>query len=561
MNVTTVQSESDLQTQKADSGVPWLVIGCIAVAYVPLLFMHLRGLWKHEQYQYFPFVIAAIAYLLHARLGTSKDSSSTSRLQWLSTPLIVVSLLILASAALFQSAWLASVSFAMFAAAVCLRLATLRHIQNLWGIWLLIWLMIPPPLGTDRMAVVKLQNLSSRISSSILDILRVNHLMQGNVLEVPTKQFFVDEACSGIVSVMSVIACALIYAVWRNRTLIHLIVLVVSSVVWAIALNVARITVIAVAWDRWDWDLSSGWQHDTLGLVLFTLTFVAMISTDQLLAFGLRPIRSTPNTQVDISANNLVAVWNGFCTLFDPKRGFDDTNEMAPTKGTVNWSRVLPSLPQGFVFGLVGVVSAAPLGMLWKTNFDAVGHALTAGRDVVPAELGGLKLVGFEEVERPGQSELGDYSRTYVYEDEQGTKYTVSFDFPFSGGWHELCVCYKNTGWTLIERKLDMEAADADGEPWPAVRGVFERGSNEHGYVIFSNFNAQGHGLAPASEAIFWRPWRRLRRRLLEAVSDQAFQVQVWVGDQEPLSEAKLETADRLFSDLRNRFRSHMVEH
>ena len=25
----------------------------------------------------------------------------------------------------------------------------------------------------------------------------------------------------------------------------------------------------------------------------------------------------------------------------------------------------------------------------------------------------------------------------------------ISFDYPFSGGWHELCVCYKNTGWTL----------------------------------------------------------------------------------------------------------------
>ncbi len=78
-----------------------------------------------------------------------------------------------------------------------------------------------------------LQRLSSRVSSHILDLLKINHLMTGNVLQVPDKQFFVDEACSGIVSIMSVIAAGGIYCVWKNRPAIHVILLLVTGVIWA----------------------------------------------------------------------------------------------------------------------------------------------------------------------------------------------------------------------------------------------------------------------------------------------------------------------------------------
>ena len=84
--------------------------------------------------------------------------------------------------------------------------------------------------------------------------------MEGNTLFLPDKQLFVDEACSGIVSVMSSVACAVVYSVWQIRPPIHLVLLALASVVWATLMNVVRICAITIVHNRWGVD----WSECTL---------------------------------------------------------------------------------------------------------------------------------------------------------------------------------------------------------------------------------------------------------------------------------------------------------
>jgi hypothetical protein len=166
----------------------------------------------------------------------------------------------------------------------------------------------------------------------------------------------------------------------------------------------------------------------------------------------------------------------------------------------------------------------------------------------------------FESIHRPAQHELGDYSKTFTYHDpDSNLDYFVSFDFPFSGGWHELCVCYKNTGWTLLRRKASLPELDAADPDWPIVAGEFTR-DEEHGFVAFSNFNADAESLSPPTDLIFWRPWRRLRRRLLKTFSSQTFQVQVWVSGTEPIEDDTKQLVQRTLIDARQRFRNHFKD-
>ena len=80
--------------------------------------------------------------------------------------------------------------------------------------------------------------------------------------------------------------------------------------------------------------------------------------------------------------------------------------------------------------------------------------------------------------------------------------------------------------------------------------------NHEFGYVAFSKFNADGDILSPPNDLIFWRPWRRLRRRMLKTVSSRVFQVQVWVSNDQPLTEQNEEMADNLLLAVRERFRA-----
>ena len=226
----------------------------ILVGYAPLVALHLWGLWRREQYQYFPVCHRRLRLPADHALPAWCDRAVHREPSQVVTASYVVAWVLLAAATLIQSPWMAAVSLNILLVGVLISLGQTRQITNLFGIWLLLWLLVPLPFDVDTRVVVRLQSLSSRISSGILDMWGVRHLMSGNVLQLPDKQFFVDEACSGIISVMSVIACGLIWVVWRNRSLLHVVLLILAGVGWAISLNVARICIITFAHAWWDVD-------------------------------------------------------------------------------------------------------------------------------------------------------------------------------------------------------------------------------------------------------------------------------------------------------------------
>src|SRR5436853_413288 len=80
--------------------------------------------------------------------------------------------------------------------------------------WFFLWLLIPPPLNLDQRLVTRLQTFTARQSSRLLDQLGVLHVMQGNVVVIPHKHLLVEEACSGINSLFSMLACTLFFVLW-----------------------------------------------------------------------------------------------------------------------------------------------------------------------------------------------------------------------------------------------------------------------------------------------------------------------------------------------------------
>ena len=361
---------------------PALVLGAaVLLGHAPLAILHLRSLWVREQYQYFPFVIGAILYLLWSRWHEASPPSANAW-QWIGWPeaFAVSAVLLLAGAILTVSPWLAFVSLNIGLAAVFALIGRQRAIAYLWGIWLLLWLMVPLPLNVDSRLVRFLQRKSSELSSAILDLLGILHLMTGNVLRLPDKQFFVDEACSGIISVMSMIACAVIFAVWKNRSVMHLIALVLAGVTWALVLNTLRICLIAGSYHYLDIDLSTGMVHDILGLSLFLLMFFALVSTDYLLVVMFSPI-DTSLLGEGFQDNVLVRLWNNSVL---PSYAEDESavaSEQPDIANTgVSMPRTSTAITWSLPFILLGIVQLA-----WLPSADtaeaaeAIEQALALG--------------------------------------------------------------------------------------------------------------------------------------------------------------------------------------
>jgi exosortase len=116
-----------------------------------------------------------------------------------------------------------------------------------------------------------LQAFTSRRCSEWLDLAHVNHLMAGNVLRIPDVTFFVEEACSGIQSAYWLVAASALFVIAVGRKPFWGCLLLLSSIFWALASNALRVGTVAWTYERMGVDLSSGWRHELLGLVAFSL--------------------------------------------------------------------------------------------------------------------------------------------------------------------------------------------------------------------------------------------------------------------------------------------------
>ena len=144
----------------------------------------------------------------------------------------------------------------------------------------------PEALSTPRWSP-GFRTWSAGWSSVLLDALGVFHVMDGNVVEVGGRELLVDQACSGIYSLFTLLAGTLFYVFWcEDPAPAWSLALMVASVFWVLFGNVVRIVGVVAISTYLGIDAASGWRHELIGLMTFALMLAMVVSTDRLLAFA-----------------------------------------------------------------------------------------------------------------------------------------------------------------------------------------------------------------------------------------------------------------------------------
>jgi exosortase len=533
------------------------VIG-IVIGYGQLLAGHFYALGSVAQYQHFPFILAAVVYLFWTRWRerTPRPSAPTAS-RFAVMGLLALAWAVHGVAVFLYEPWFAAASAIVLTGAGLLWISRSYRVPGVWAVWLILWLLVPLDQLLDASLTVSLQSLSSRVSSHVLDLIGVNHLMRGNVLELPARQLFVDEACSGIVSVMSVIACAMIFAVWARRSAIHILLLLLASVGWAITMNIARITTIAATYVWWDWDLSEGMPHEILGLILFCVTFVAMISTDRLLAFTLSPIGDFDDRLT--KGNFIIRAFDWLSSLGSQKLE-PSNNALAGDPDKMGLAvPAKPLMAVGIAFGVLGVVQLVAWGNVSGAVSSTEQFAMQIGEDILPPVIGEWKRRSFEVIEREKNDNYGEYSKFFVYDGPEGLQLNASFDFPFTGSWHDVTKCYVLSGWTMSRREVKPALVADRGEQWNYIEAEFVNVSDRKGFLVFSIFDRHGEPASPPAAGPQERIWRRLRRRGPESAWPMMYQAQVWIETPTELSEPRKEQIRQVLLQFRAAARQSFI--
>jgi exosortase len=184
--------------------------------------------------------------------------------------------------------FLGSIGAELFLTRISLVLIIVGLILYFWGgayVRLLIFplsfllLMIPPPAIIYNRVVFPLQLISSWFATGALRAIRiVPVLREGNLLILPHCTLEVVEACSGIRSLMSLLAFALGYAYLAERSLIVRTFLGLAMVPVAILSNGTRVVLTALMAHYRGAETVDGVLHPISGVVVFLIAIVSVFA-------------------------------------------------------------------------------------------------------------------------------------------------------------------------------------------------------------------------------------------------------------------------------------------
>lgn len=208
-------------------------------------------------------------------------------------PLIVlaVALLVVSEAAAFG--YPARLSLPVLLAGIALFLGGGQVLRLLVFPIVFLLFMLPLPVPVFNAVAFPLQLVAAKVATVTLDLLNIPVLREGNIINLAYTRLEVTEACSGIRSLVSLLALATIYAYVSTRGLLRRSVLVLSAIPIALFTNAARVALtgilahtIGVAAAMGFYHTFSGWLIFVLGLGLLVLVGVGLSRVGREVAAG-----------------------------------------------------------------------------------------------------------------------------------------------------------------------------------------------------------------------------------------------------------------------------------
>src|SRR5262249_9968940 len=138
--------------------------------------------------------------------------------------------------------------------------------------------MIPLPTVLFYALAFPLQNLAARNAASILDLLGVPVLLDGNVIHLSQITLGVTEACSGIRSLVSLLALAVAGAYLMTPGAWVKAGIVVSAVPITIAANAGRIVTTGLVGQWFGASYATGVYHTFSGYLIFMFACAGLLA-------------------------------------------------------------------------------------------------------------------------------------------------------------------------------------------------------------------------------------------------------------------------------------------
>jgi exosortase len=266
-----------------------LVAALIVLLYSPALKGLVRQWWSDPDYGHGFFIAPFSAYVLWRLRGQWMKCQIKPSNFGLVVILGAIGLLVVGSlgAELFTSRF----SLLLLLAGIVIFWAGWKFLRAVWFPLSFLIFMIPLPAIIYNQITFPLQLIASRLATFLLGLAQVPVLRDGNILELSNYSLEVVEACSGIRSLMTLIALAVIYLYFTEPRRWARYLLIVLMVPIAIASNAVRIMGAGIMAHSFGPSAAEGFLHAFSGWLIFITALLLMLGCH----WVLRHIHRAPN--------------------------------------------------------------------------------------------------------------------------------------------------------------------------------------------------------------------------------------------------------------------------
>lgn len=258
------------------------ILGFCSLA-IPTILGLAKNAWTREAGAHGPLILATGLWLLYRQLPSLKASASKGAL-WLTGLVLIFSLAVYVFGRVFDFASFEAIGLLGAGVAMLHDAFGLPALIKNWFVLFYLGFAVPPP-GTiiDRITA-PLKQFVSEAAMQTVHLFGVPSSRQGVTIYISKYQLLMEDACSGMNSLVGLTAISLLYIYLMRGSSVRYSLLMTAFVIpIAIIGNILRVIVLILLTYFAGDAVAQGFLHYTAGFLLFALDLLLVFAVDSVL--------------------------------------------------------------------------------------------------------------------------------------------------------------------------------------------------------------------------------------------------------------------------------------
>nr|AAO85848.1 putative membrane protein [Sphingomonas elodea ATCC 31461]AAP57693.1 GelM [Sphingomonas elodea ATCC 31461] len=266
--------------QGRQGGGFWLAVAGLASLAIPTFVTLGRQVWSAEGGVQGPIVLATGAWMLARQRGTIEALRQPGNL-FLGGLALLLALCIYTGGRVFDFSSIETLGLVATLVAAGFLYFGGRAIRATWFPVLWLFFLVPPPGWAVDRVTAPLKEFVSYAATGLLSRFDYPILREGVTLYVGPYQLLVEDACSGLRSLSSLVVVTLLYIYIKNKPSWRYALFIAALVIpVAVFTNVLRIIILVLITYHMGDEAAQSFLHVSTGMVMFVVALLCIFAID-----------------------------------------------------------------------------------------------------------------------------------------------------------------------------------------------------------------------------------------------------------------------------------------